>query len=189
VHSTEERMAMDRRALLRSAILLVGGTAAGVPAELFAQGPAAAKAKQFFTPAQFLVLDEVAETIIPKTDTPGARDAGVPAALDALMTNWASAKRQQEFRALLDDMGRSAAGEGAASIRALTPAKRLDFVRRYDAAKMEAKDPVYGRFKELVMTLYYLSEPGATQELRYELSPGKWEAFTTIGPDTRAWAV
>lgn len=184
---TEGLMAMDRRALLRSAILLVGGSVAGLPAEALAQ--AAAPAKRFFTPAQFAALDEVADTIIPKTDTPGARGAGVPAAMDALMTNWASAARGAQFRALMDDFDKAAKAEGAASVRAMPADRRLDFVRRYDAAKFEAKDPVYARFKELVLTLYYLSEVGATQELRYELVPGKWEAFTTIGPDTRAWAV
>ena len=44
------------------------------------------------------------------------------------------------------------------------------------------------RFKELVLTLYYLSQPGATRELRYEHTPGKWEPSIEIGPDTRAWA-
>jgi len=38
------------------------------------------------------------------------------------------------------------------------------------------------------MTGYYLSEPGATQELRYELVPGVWEPAVKMGPDTRAWA-
>ena len=43
--------------------------------------------------------------------------------------------------------------------------------------------------KELVLTLYYLSEMGATKELRYELIPGKWEPWTEISPDAPAWAV
>jgi gluconate 2-dehydrogenase gamma chain len=186
VYSTE--LPMDRRALLRNAILLVGGSMAGLPGEALAQASKQAKAR-FFTPAQFAVLDETAEIIIPKTDTPGARGAGVPSIIDDLMANWASAERGASFRALMDDIDRAARAEGAASLRALPPARRLDLVRRYDAEKIGAKDPVYGRFKELVLTTYYLSEAGATQELRYELVPGKWESWTTIGPDARAWAV
>lgn len=183
----EGMMATDRRALLRSAILLVGGSMAGLPGAALAQ--AAATPKRFFTGPQYSVLDEVSETIIPKTDTPGAREAGVPEVIDGLMTNWASAERGAQFRALMDDIDRSAQAAGAPALRALAPAARIDLVRRYDAEKLEAADPVYRRFKELVMTTYYLSEPGATQELRYELVPGKWEPWTTIGPDTRAWAV
>jgi hypothetical protein len=39
------------------------------------------------------------------------------------------------------------------------------------------------------MTAYYLSEVGATQELRYELVPGSFQGGIPVGPDTRAWAV
>ena len=164
----------DRRSLLRSAILLVGGTVAGVP-----QLASAAGTERFFTPAEFAVLAEVAEIIIPATDTPGAREAGVPEALDALMTNWASGKRQAEFRALVQQFGAAGVSPGAG---------RADIVRRIDAERLAAGEPVYRKFKELVLTLYYLSEAGATKELRYELIPGKWEPATVIGTDTRAWA-
>jgi gluconate 2-dehydrogenase gamma chain len=91
--------AVDRRALLRSAILLVGGSVAGLPTIALAE---AGEATRFFSPAQFAVLSELVETIIPRTDTPGAKDAGVPEAMDALMINWASAERQEQFRTLID---------------------------------------------------------------------------------------
>jgi hypothetical protein len=62
-------------------------------------------------------------------------------------------------------------------------------------AKAPADDPVaafaghYTRLKDLVLTTYYLSEPGATKELRYELIPGVWDASMPLGKDRRAWAV
>ncbi|HYD23434.1 MAG TPA: gluconate 2-dehydrogenase subunit 3 family protein [Croceibacterium sp.] len=168
--------ALDRRALMRGAILLVGGTlAAGAIAPAFA----ATGTERFFTPAELAIVAEYAEIVIPRTDTPGAKDAGVPEALDGLMANWASAERQAEFRALVERIA-------AAGVIGSGPAQ-VDLARRFDAAQMPA-DPVYRRFKELVLTLYYLSEPGATQELRYELTPGRWEPSIPVGPDTRAWA-
>lgn len=178
MNSVDAGMPVDRRLLLRSAILLVGGSLAGIPDLAFAQG----SVERFFTPAQFAVLAEYAEIMIPRTDTPGAREAGVPEALDALMRNWASEQRQEDFRALIDEIG-------GAGLLSRSSAERLEFVRRFDADKMGKGDPVYGRFRELVLTLYYLSEAGATKELRYELVPGKWEPAITIGTDTRAWAV
>lgn len=186
MNGSEGRTAIDRRALLRGAMLLVGASAAGIPGELLAQ---TASAKRFFAPANFAVLDEVAEIMIPRTDTPGARDAGVPVAFDAMMTNWASAERRRQFTALLEEIDKAGAAAGGRGLLSLAPAARIEAVRRFDADKLAANDTVYRRFKELVLTLYYLSEPGATQELRYELVPGKWDGFTTIGPDTRAWAV
>ena len=169
--------ALDRRALLRGAILLVGGTLASgvaVPA-LAATGTA-----RFFTPDELSVVAEYAEVIIPRTDTPGAKDAGVPAALDGLMANWASEPRKAEFRALVARI---------AEAGAVTPGAppQIELARRFDVEQLPA-DPVYRQFKELVLTLYYLSQPGATRELRYEHTPGKWEPSIEVGPDTRAWA-
>ena len=167
---------LDRRMLLRSAIVLVGGTlasSAAVPA-LAASGTA-----RFFTPEEFRVVAEFADIIIPRTDTPGAKDAGVPEALDALMASWASENRKAEFRALVGRIE-------DADVVSPVAAPQMDLARRFDASAM-ADDPVYRRFKELVLTLYYMSEDGATRELRYEETPGKWEASIPIGADTRAW--
>jgi gluconate 2-dehydrogenase gamma chain len=168
---------VDRRALLRTAIMLVGGSLAGVPSVALG-----ATSDRFFTPAQFAIMSEMAEIIMPRTASPGAKDAGVPDYLDALMTNWASDQRQAQFRALFDEAG----GVGFMN---LDDAGRVAFMRNFDAGKLRVWDPAYTKFKELVLTLYYLSELGATKELRYELIPGKWEPWTEISPDAPAWAV
>ena len=177
---------IDRRALLRGAILLVGGSVVGIPQEVLAQ--ATATTARFFTPAEFATLAEVAEIIIPRTSTPGAKDAGVPENMDALMVNWASDERQKQFRSILAEINARAKAAGGASLVALPMNKRVEVMRAYDADKFGAKDWPYNRFKELVMTLYYLSEPGATKELRYELIPGKWEPGIELKSDTPAWA-
>ena len=170
--------ALDRRALLSGAILLVGGTlASGVAVPAFA----AIGTARFFTPEELAIVAGYAEVIVPRTDTPGARDAGVPEALDGLMANWASEPRKAEFRALVERIA------AAGVVLPGSPAQ-IEAARSFDAAQMTA-DPVYRRFKELVLTLYYLSQPGATRELRYEHVPGKWEPSIEVGPDTRAWAV
>ena len=181
--SSDELMALDRRSLIRNAMLLVGAGMTASPASAIAKGKAKspAKAPRFFTPAQAAVLAEVAEIIIPRTDTPGAKDAGVPAAFDAMMREWASTQHQIQFRSVVDEFA-------AAGIMQMKPADRIALVAKTDAEKMAAWDPAYVGFKQLVMTLYYLSEAGATKELRYELVPGSWDAWVPVTPDTRAWA-
>lgn len=178
---------LDRRALLRSAILIVGGSLAGLPAVSLAQETPAGP--RFFDAARFALLDEVTEIMIPRTDTPGAREAGVAATIDALMRDWASDRRQQEFTALLDAYDLAARARGGAALVRLPEAQRAEVVAAFDAARIDAGDPVYSKFKELVLTAYYLSEPGATQELRFELVPGSWQSGVPVGPDTRTWAV
>ena len=181
--SSDELMALDRRSLIRNAMLLVGAGMTANPAAAIAKTAAkgAAKKPRFFTPAQAAVLAEVAEIIIPRTDTPGAKDAGVPEAFDAMMVNWASTQHQIQFRSVVDEFV-------AAGIMKMKPADRLALVAKTNAEKMAAWDPAYVGFKQLVMTLYYLSEAGATKELRYELVPGSWDAWIPVTPNTRAYA-
>lgn len=177
---------LDRRALLRGAILLVGGSLAARPAMALAE--AAAAAPRFFAPAEFALLDELVAIMIPKTDTPGAREAGVPGLIDALMSDWAAPRTAAEMRTLLGRIDAAAKDGFGAPLLALTPERRLEAVAAFDASAI-GSDRAYRRFKELAMTAYYLSEPGATQELRYELVPGVWEASIPLEPGQPAWAV
>jgi hypothetical protein len=179
-------MPLDRRALIRSAILLVGGSVTAAPAMALAQ--AAAAAPRYFTPGQFAVLDEVAAIIIPKTETPGAREAGVPGFVDALMAQWAAPVTAQQTRDLIDQIDLTTKEKFGAPLLSLTPDRRIEAMRAFDAEAM-GSNRVYRRFKELVMLTYYFSEAGATQELRYELVPGVWEGSVPLKPGQPAWAV
>ena len=112
----------------------------------------------------------------------------VPGFIDAMMTNWAAPGTAAGFRAVLtkiDEEARAATGKGFA---ALKPGQRDVRLAAFDAAAFAAQDPAWRRFKNLALTGYYFSQAGATQELRYELSPGVWEPGVKMGPDTRAWA-
>lgn len=177
--STDALPMLDRRSLIRNVLLLVGGSVAATPGAALAQSTK--KSMRFFAPAEYAVLSEVSDIIIPRTDTPGAKDAGVPRYFDLLMRNWASAQHKAQFSALIEEVG-------ALGLMKLPKAQRVEAVRTFDAEKLAAWDPIYARFKDLILTLYYLSEAGATKELRFELIPGKWEPWTEMAPDQRAWA-
>ncbi|MBV1687831.1 gluconate 2-dehydrogenase subunit 3 family protein [Novosphingobium sp. G106] len=124
---------------------------------------------------------------MPRTDTPGARDALVPARFDALMRAWASPQTQSDFQRVLDEIEVAARPVDSKGIAALSAPQQLEIVSAYDRAKM--RDPAYNRFKTLILSLYYISEPGATQELRYEHVPGAWEPSIPVTADTRAYAI
>ena len=71
---------MNRREALSSVALLLGGTIIG--AEMFLSGCTNADKKigtagLNFSPEDISFLDEVGDTIIPATDTPGAKDAKI----------------------------------------------------------------------------------------------------------------
>jgi hypothetical protein len=156
------------------------------------------------------LLTAVADTLIPATDTPGAVGVGVPEAFNKLVANWASPKRRGELLAALTAIDTKAGG-----FVALPPAKRFEFLDAHDKAgtappvttqlkeekdadmagspgytkdaKTPAEDPTpdYAKLKELLVTLYYLSEIGATVELRYEHNPGSWEPSIPVTAETR----
>jgi hypothetical protein len=178
-------MRLDRRALLRNAVLLVGGSMAATPVRAFAQAMAAAP--KFFSAVQYSTLEEVCAAIIPKTDTPGALEAGVPAYIDAMMVAWAAPETQTQFRSLIADIGAYVRSASGSALTDLPPSRRLELVRGYDADAM-GSNAGYRRFKELLLLAYYSSEAGATQELRYELIPGSWEASIPLKPGQPAWA-
>ncbi|WP_428027518.1 gluconate 2-dehydrogenase subunit 3 family protein [Altererythrobacter sp.] len=171
-----------RREILQAAILLVGGGLFG--------GTLASCSKReqdgpFFEPEAFALLDAVCETLIPQTDTPGASAAGVPQFIDDMMRNWASDETRATFqRALtaIDDMARAESGKRFVE---LAPDTRTAMLSAHDAKGEED----WRALRQLTLMGYYLSEPGATEELRYELVPGQWEPNVPVTPDTRAWAV
>lgn len=175
---------MDRRALMLRALALVGATAGA--GALQACGSSASG--PFFNDRRRALLDAVADTMIPATDTPGALAAEVPGFIDAMMRDWASRDSQGRFTAALDaidDRARSGQGMRFAS---LPPDRRLTVLTEHDAAVLFEADDPYGRLKELILTGYYTSEIGAAQALRYELVPGSWQADIPLDEGDRAWA-
>jgi hypothetical protein len=173
-------MDASRRSFIASALLAIGVAGAAFPG-WDALEAATRKKPRYFDPAHFAILDALAETIMPRTETPGARDTLVPKRIDGLMTSWASPKTRTDFTRILDEIEASAKG-----FAKLAPVKQLEAVSAYNNAK--TRDPAFAKFKALVFALYYLSEPGATQELRYEHVPGAWEPSIPVTADTRGYA-
>jgi hypothetical protein len=179
---------LDRRALLFGAVFLLGGAAALTrftrksAAQTGADGPA-------LSGEQFMLLEQVADTLIPGTDTPGALAAGVPLFIRDMLTDWASAATRTEIITVLEAIERQAWAQFGAAFLELAPDRRLAVLRRFDEDALGRQDPAYTKFKYLVLVGYYQSEIGATQELRYELVPGAWRSCLPLAEVGRASAV
>jgi len=179
---------LDRRALLLGAVFLLGGAAAlsrftRKPAtKTGAGGPA-------LSGEQFMLLEQVSDTLIPATDTPGALAAGAPGFIRDMLNDWASADTRTGIIAVLESIERQAWAQFGAAFLELPAERRLAVLRRYDEDALSRQDPAYGQFKYLVLVGYYQSEIGATQELRYELVPGAWRSCLPLAEVGRAAAV
>jgi gluconate 2-dehydrogenase gamma chain len=178
---------VDRRSLLFGAVLLLGGAAALTRFGRGA-GPSSARASGL-SAEQFLVLEQVCETMIPTTDTPGAIAAGVPAFIRDMLGEWASPASRAEVIGVLEAIDQRAWRRYGAPFVEITIERRLEVVSAFDAEQIGRADRAYGKFKALVLVGYYHSEIGATQELRFELVPGAWRSCVPLSEIGRASAV
>jgi hypothetical protein len=121
------------------------------------------------------------DLVIPATSTPGAVAAGVPAFLDlALEANLTGAQPgwaqtlQNELRAFA----------GGKPFLSLDPAGRQKLLAAYDAKVLadRATRSVWPGIKKLIVLGYYTSEIGASQELIYDLVPGRYDSDIPYKP-------
>ena len=206
-------MSMNRR----QAALTFGAlwTTLSIPAAAAAQAAVTlAWTPKALTPAQAKTLDAVAELIIPATDSPGAREAGVPPFVDRAVADFCTPGDAQAIHAGLDRIDADArAAHGVAGV-ALAPARQTALLARYDAEGGAPKTAPIGRgdtetglsnriplfaapqgrpffavLKELVTVGYFTSKLGATKAVRYELTPGAYHGCVPLAQIGRAWAI
>lgn len=170
----------------REMVLLLAGTAA-LPESLQAMGRAVharvrAGRLRTFTPHQNETVATISELIIPKTDTPGARDAGVPAFIDVMLAEWGDDDQRQMFTtglANVDERSRAAFGKefiGCTSAQQSEILQDLDYeLAQLRDAKRDTSKNFFGAMKWLTLTGYYTSEVGATSEQHFRVVPGRFE--------------
>jgi hypothetical protein len=190
---------MNRREALSSVALLLGGTIIG--AEMFLSGCTNAEknigtAGLNFSPDDIAFLDEVGDTIIPRTDTPGAKDAKIGEFMHTIVRDCYDEKQQPIF---VDGMGKlnlASKQKNGQYFMDASPAERkallidLDKEQMAYTAKKKPEDPphYFRMMKELTIWGYFTSEPGATQALRYIAVPGRYEGCIPYKKGDKAWA-
>ena len=120
---------------------------------------ASAEAQQtpFLTTPELAWLSAFVDVMIPRTDTPGASDAGVPTFIDRrLAANPALAESFRAGRKALDEEAKAKFG---APFPSLTLAQQTELL-----TPME-KDLFFRMMKGLTIDGYYTSRAGLTQEL------------------------
>ena len=190
----DRREAIKRVSALLGGVALVGGSAlwTGCRSEHGAAGAAAGA----FTGDDVALLDEIADTILPETRTPGAKAAKVGPFMAVMVTDCYDARDQQIFRTgmrALDDASSKANGK---SFMSATPAERLALLESLDReqkAYTDRKKPddpshYFRMMKELTLLGYFTSEIGYTKAQRYTESPGRFDPCTPYKKGETSWA-
>ncbi len=192
---------MNRREALRRTAFLMGG-AVSAPAMLgVLQGckaePQINWQPEFLSKEQGALISDVAEIIIPKTDTPGAKDAGVPGFIDKMLKDVYSPEEQQKFTDALQAFNDKAEAELGDPFIKLDAEDKVSFVNKMHKEAIEAHqaDPRQQRpfilmAKELTMLGFFTSEAGATQVLQYSPVPGAYKGCVPLeeAGNGKTWA-
>ncbi|MYA36713.1 MAG: gluconate 2-dehydrogenase subunit 3 family protein [Gammaproteobacteria bacterium] len=189
--------ALTRREAIRRVSTLFGGAALVGQSAILASCAAPQDAENvLFSGSEIALLDEIAETILPENDTPGAKAAGVGAFMALMVADTYYERDQAIFReglAAIDSASRESSGAGFA---AATAADRQALLEALDAEQhdyMRDKSPeepahFFRMMKELALLGYFTSEIGYMQAMRYVETPGRYDPCASLAPGEKIWA-
>lgn len=147
---------ISRREAIRCVGALLGGVALAGGDRLFAAvdnaRPAAAAPVGEFSVADIAFLDEIAETILPETKTPGAKAANTGAFMALMVTDSYWPDEKKVFRAGMHAIDAAMRKAHGVTFMQATPAQRLavlSVLDREQKAVMDARDAAERRAKGL----------------------------------------
>jgi len=153
-----------------------------------------------FLDAHQALIADLAETIIPATDTPGAKAAMAHISLISLIKQTADRKTQNIFIDGLKDVESYSSDHYNKTFTALTAAQQAEIVGHFrDAGKNysgmigKLKNKFIGKsffhiLKEYSTTAFCTSKSGATQTLAYDFIPGAYRACIPMTAGQKSWA-
>ncbi len=129
-------------------------------------------------PDQLALLNAVCEQIIPRTDTPGALDAKVPAFIDHLLAAWYPADERDQLLAGFKAIDSA----GGGSFVKLSDKDQVALLTRLDGAKGKAGSAEWAvsRIKSLTVYGYLTSELVVKTVTKDPIIPGKFEGCVPI---------
>ena len=204
---------MDRREILKLITVLTGGAMVG--GQAFLSGcNAGGKADAGFTADNMALLDEIGETIIPATDTPGAKAAKVSEYMKAIVSDCYTTAEQEVFYKGLSEVQALSEKMYSKSFMDITPQQRHDLLislekeaKDYDKVQYDNDSPsrekaiqrgrpyefiptpshYYTMLKQLSIAGYFTSEIGSKQALRFVPGPGKFDGAYPYTKGERAF--
>lgn len=188
---------MNRRDALSRVAWLMGGTVIG--ANLFLEGctkKASKDVESLFEEDRIDFLGDVAETILPQTKTPGAKEAGVGAFIPVMVRDCYTEADQKVFMEGLISLEEKAKKDFDGAFQKLSAEQRTALLETLNKEAIEynktkEKDTpkhYFSMIKETTLLGFFTSELGATKAMRYVLIPGKYDGNLPYKKGDRAWA-
>ena len=183
---------MDRREVLKlsSAILgytIVGGTAAAVLSGCKGDMNAKPADLDLFDQSTYDLIVDVTERIIPRTDTPGAKDANVVSYIHSRLKGFATPEERAEMMEKLKLFDSMAESKYQKKYNHLPEGEKDEIMNMMQAEATNADDHVFNQLKSETMVGFFTSEVGATQVLRHDPVPGVYNGCIDYSGE-KVWA-
>lgn len=202
---------MNRREFLQCAAILISGVSASQlgftlsdEQQIYlANAPDYnTTAVNYFTPEQRKIVAAMAEVIIPRTETPGAIDARVPAFIELMAANWLNDEERTIFIAGLQDIETRIPVEFGKTFNQLSAQQQLHIMEALEDAASDSPWYEFGnvqreyisdapficQVKELTIWGFFTSEEGASQVLRYDPMPMYFDGNLPLAPEDSSWS-
>lgn len=202
---------MNRREFLECAALLVAGVSASQAGfslsseqlTYLASAPDYTSRKvNYLNQSQRKIIAAITEVIIPRTDTPGAIDAGVPQFIELMAADWFNSEEKAIFQMGLNDMESRIPREFGKPFDQLDSRQQLAILEAMEAAASDSSwfrrdnyrqafvsdAPFICQMKELTVWGFFSSKVGGGQVLRYNPMPMRFDGDVPLSPEDSSWA-
>lgn len=166
---------MQRRTALKNLLIVAGGTLL-LPSCVQADKKVSIPLDHLkLTGEQEELLAQISETIIPKTDTPGAKELGVHQFVLTMMDDCAEKEKQDDFMKGLEEVNGLSKKYYNDSFLKCTPQQQTELLGRIDKKEFEGKvNDFFKAAKGLTIQGYTKSKYVMSNLLVYELVPGRF---------------
>ena len=207
---------MNRRDAISRVALLMGGTISAPTLLAFGNNQHRGLGLDFVLDAsQKSLVIEIAEHILPRTNTPGAKDANVGPFIELMLKDCYKDQEQQNFKDGLTDIEEKAmkahskkflettADQQVAILKAVEK-ETMDMMKSANVQQVKVGDnvdkevvtskklkgtPFWRLMKELTLFGYFTSEQGATKSLNYVPIPGRYEGCIPYKKGDKSYAL
>jgi hypothetical protein len=174
---TEYSLGMNRRDAIKRAGLALGAaiSASTLSGVAFAQSnrSGASWKPVNLKRRQADVAGAIAERILPKTDTPGALDVGVPEFMDIMYGGYLTKEEKSTFAKGLNAMNQKARKAHKMHFAELSGVQQDDLIR--ELAGDSKNREFYKKIRELTLVGYFTSKEVGMNVLKYDPIPGMYK--------------
>jgi hypothetical protein len=186
---------MQRREAVQYISILLGGTIVG--SNYFLSGcKSNTGVSMTFTTDDISYLDEIADTILPATGTPGAKAAKVGQFMTVMINDCYDQNDQKIFHEGMNKLNDFSEKTYDDSFMKINPQQRHDLLVKLDNEQKDymknkkKEDPshYFRMMKELTLLGYFTSEIGCTKARRYVETPGSYNGCVPYKKGDKAFA-